>query len=92
MQPSADKPSQLRVDCVTLQSAVTARIVDVGGGQPGRSASVSEYVCSSDPGSEGSGMFGVCGHTSMCMRQWRPSHTVLKAFIHGRLQASGSVQ
>lgn len=31
MQPSSDKLSQLRVDCVTLQSAVTARIVGVGG-------------------------------------------------------------
>lgn len=31
MQPSSAKPSQLRVDCVTLQSAVTARIVDAGG-------------------------------------------------------------
>lgn len=42
--------------------------------------------------SGGSGMFGVCGHRSMCMRQWRLSHTALKAFIQVRPQSSGSVQ
>lgn len=93
MQPSSDKPSQLRVDCVTFAECSDSTHCCGGGVTMWVCPSVSEYVWfRNGEGGGGSGMFGVCGHRSMCMTQWRPSYTVLKAFIHGRPQSPGSVQ
>lgn len=92
MQPSSDKPSQLRVDCVTFAECSDSTHC-CGGVSLCECVPVCLNMCGSEMGrGGGSGMFGVCGHRSMCMTQWRPSHTVLKAFIHGRPQSPGSVQ
>lgn len=92
MQPSSDKPSQLRVDCVTLQSAVTARIVDVGGswGALWVCLNTCAPVIRDRRFQECLGCVG----TQACA--WdngvRPTLFWKPSFIHGRLQASGSVQ
>lgn len=56
------------------------------------------YACvSTGWGLSGSGMLGWVGTQScvwdcVCVRQWKPSHSVLKAFIHGWSKSSGSLQ
>lgn len=74
------RPSQLRVDCVTFQSVVTACIV-VGGGGVGECTSwgalrlclcESAYMCLNGTGIEGIRNAGASGHTMICMRlRWR---------------------
>lgn len=75
-----------------LQSAVTARIIARGLGVHSVSVSQCVWIRALRRSGGGSGMFGLCGHRSMCMRQWCASYTVLKAIIHSRPQSSGFMQ
>lgn len=95
--PVQTNASQLRDNCVTFQSLVTACIV---GGRPAGELwlCVCVYTCVwMGWRLRGSGMSGWVGTGScvwdcVCVRQWKPSHSVLKASIHGGPESSGSLQ
>lgn len=91
--------SQLRGDCVTFQSVVTACIV-AGGDQLGSSVSVSVFVCIQQFEWDGDWGAQECWgewaydpvYDCVCVTQWKPTHSLLKSFIHGRAQSPASLQ